>query len=113
MLIWRPLRLVSVITERVGFLHASSCTFIAKGDERVAVSESEGLYDIERRTYLTDFSSMLVMCIVWDVVRASAAADKNRRRVTFWAFIECVLILAVAGVQIMRIRNFFEYKRMV
>lgn len=40
-------------------------------------------------------------------------ADKNRRRVTFWAFVECLLILGVAGVQIMRIRNFFEYKRMV
>ncbi|CAN8068569.1 unnamed protein product [Agarophyton chilense] len=40
-------------------------------------------------------------------------ADKNRRRVTLWAVIECVLILAVAGVQIMRIRNFFEHKRMV
>lgn len=39
------------------------------------------------------------------------AADKNRRRVTFWAFIECLLIIAVAGVQVMRIRNFFEMKR--
>lgn len=43
----------------------------------------------------------------------TTAADKNRRRVTFWALVECFLILAVAGVQIMRIRNFFEYKRMV
>lgn len=41
------------------------------------------------------------------------AADKNRRRVTFWALIECLLIIAVAAAQVMRIRNFFEYKRMV
>lgn len=40
-------------------------------------------------------------------------ADRNRRRVTFWATVECLLILTVAAVQIMRIRNFFEYKRMV
>lgn len=42
-----------------------------------------------------------------------SAAEKNRRRVTFWAFVECFLIMAVAAVQILRIRNFFEYKRMV
>lgn len=40
-------------------------------------------------------------------------ADKNRRRVTFWACVECLLILGVAAVQIMRIRSFFEYKRIV
>lgn len=45
--------------------------------------------------------------------RVAAVAEKNRRRVTFWAVVECVLILTVAGVQVMRIRNFFEYKRMV
>lgn len=42
-----------------------------------------------------------------------AAADSNRRRVTFWALVECALILGVAAAQVMRIRNFFEYKRMV
>jgi putative Ca2+/H+ antiporter (TMEM165/GDT1 family) len=42
---------------------------------------------------------------------ALVVADKNRRRVTFWALTECLLIVAVAGVQVMRIRNFFEVKR--
>jgi emp24/gp25L/p24 family/GOLD len=39
------------------------------------------------------------------------AAERNRRRVTFWALLECLLIVAVAAVQVMRIKNFFEYKR--
>lgn len=42
-----------------------------------------------------------------------AVADANRRRVTFWALAECVLIIVVAAAQVMRIRNFFEFKRMV
>lgn len=43
----------------------------------------------------------------------TTVAVKNRKRVTFWAVVECILIVVVAAAQIFRVEKFLESKRSI
>lgn len=119
-LIWKRSKLVNIFTGKVSLLTVFSlkssvssahyCLIIIPSlsvhsmflcHQSMAVSHWPAVHFFCFRLYCTWLS------LIFKV------ANRNRNRVTMWAVIECSLILLVAAVQIMRIRNFFEYKRKV
>lgn len=74
---------------------------------------SDLVYSVERLNSMVNAAKVDLESFKAREARHRQTANSNRRRVTFWAVTECLLVLAVAVAQVVRIRNFFEFKRIV
>lgn len=74
---------------------------------------SDLVYSVERLNSMVNAAKVDLESFKAREARHRKTAASNRRRVTFWAVTECLLVLAVAVAQVVRIRNFFEFKRIV
>lgn len=74
---------------------------------------SDLVYSVERLNSMVNAAKVDLESFKSREARHRQTAHSNRRRVTFWAVTECLLVLAVAVAQVVRIRNFFEFKRIV
>ncbi|KAK1857580.1 hypothetical protein I4F81_000196 [Pyropia yezoensis] len=74
---------------------------------------SDLVYSVERLNSMVNAAKVDLESFKAREARHRRTANSNRRRVTFWAVTECLLVLAVAVAQVVRIRNFFEFKRIV
>jgi len=74
---------------------------------------NEMVYAVERLNSLVAAAKIDLASFKAREARHRGTAESNRRRVTFWATVECILIVLVACAQIYRIRKLFENKRAV
>jgi len=89
------------------------CGTLFFGFSHWAEHVSDLVYAVERLNSMVNAAKVDLESFKAREARHRQTAHSNRRRVTFWAVTECLLVLAVAVAQVVRIRNFFEFKRIV